>query len=977
MTLILRGCSARHWHRGTTTLKLYNIRSYASPAAASKLDLLAIDRKWQARWAESTKDPSARRKPDKGKFYVLPMFPYPSGILHLGHLRVYTISDVVARAKHMQGHQVIHPMGWDAFGLPAENAAIERGVDPAAWTVDNISKMKEQLKRMGGMWDWSRELVTSDACFYKHTQRIFLMLYERGLAYQAESLVNYDPIDRTVLANEQVDANGFSWRSGAKVERIQLKQWFMRITEFKEALLKDLDKLAIDNCWPERVLSMQKNWLGRSTGAKIRFDVHDSRFPSKNFLPLEVFTTRPDTLFGVQYLALSIEHPLVKEHAISSPGLQDFLKSAPSLPLESKAGYLLDHISATNPVASIEPGTISKTLPIYVAPYVLADYGEGAVMGVPGHDTRDHAFWREHRGQDSIPLVVSSSETGFPNRCFLIPGEDDVPFTKEGFLTSLCGQFKAQPSAAAGLQVVNLLKENGNYAEYSEFWRIRDWLVSRQRCWGAPIPIIHCQDCGVVPVPVDQLPVVLPPTDLGWLKGKGGNPLDDARDWVNTKCPSCGGDAKRETDTMDTFVDSSWYFMRFIDPDNSEAPISAEAADLNLPVDIYVGGIEHAILHLLYARFISKFLATTPCWPSGGGPNNKGEPFKHLITQGMVHGKTYIHPPTGRFLEPEEIDLTDPSKPRVKLTGELVNVSYEKMSKSKYNGVDPTACISKYGADATRAHMLFQAPVSEVLEWDEQPIVGIQRWFSRVWRVVNEAQTVDTTRFKPPSITDFLQSEAELWSEVQQTIINATKILNKSFSLNTLISDLIKLTNTLYSTHIFSSSISSSPSEDTRTVAPALYHEATSTLLRLMAPVTPAFAEECWELLHSNSHNPKTDTDTTRTMPTSFSSIFNAPFPIASTNPSPHSHLTQQTIAVLFNDKIRFVLKAPRPPAHLLSNDNKANDNKEIEEYMLEVIGKSEEYRKWRERGDNAKRELKRVVVARGARTVNLVFHAI
>ncbi len=413
---------------------------------------------------------------------------------------------------------------------------------------------------------------------------------------------------------------------------------------------------------------------------------------------------------------------------------------------------------------------------------------------------------------------------------------------------------------------------------------------------------------------------------------------------------------------MDTFVDSSWYYMRFIDPENSKAPFSAEAAYHNMPVDIYVGGVEHAILHLLYARFISKFLATTSLWPSGGGPENKGEPFKRLITQGMVHGRTYSHPSTGRFLKPDEVDLIDPSKPKLKATGELVNVSYEKMSKSKYNGVDPAACVAKYGADATRAHMLFQAPVSEVLEWDEQPIVGIQRWFSRVWRIVINAQIADAAHLNLSPVADFSETEAQLWNEVQQTIVNATEAVNKSFSLNTLISDLIKLTNALFSIHTASSSANKFLPKNTRIVSPTLYYEATSTLLRLMAPVTPAFAEECWELLHS----PHT-TNTTTAPP---SSIFAYPFPTASTTLIPAQHQIHP-LAVQIGGRLRFVLKVPRPPPSILSGAPK-----ELEDWMLDTVRASKEYEKWEGQQGNEDRTVKRVIVAKGGGTVNLLFTA-
>jgi leucyl-tRNA synthetase len=529
-------------------------------------------------------------------------------------------------------------------------------------------------------------------------------------------MVNYDPIDKTVLANEQVDANGMSWRSGAKVEKRMLKQWFFKISEFREDLLEGLELL--EGAWPERVLAMQKNWLGKSIGARVKFPViaYDERTHSD----IEVFTTRPDTLFGVQYIALASTHPIVRELAKTDVELQAFLDTMPALPPDSKVGYVLPHVRAFNPLAYEEstPDATKASLPIYVTPYVLGDYGDGAVMGVPGHDIRDHAFWKHNRYDEPIRMVISQSA-----------GESTVamknePFVHHGHLTSHSGLYAGQTTAEATKKIVALLESKG-LGSAAEIWRLRDWLISRQRYWGTPIPIIHCDSCGAVPVPEVQLPVELPP----WRKAETGNPLEHANDWVNVPCPKCHCPAKRDTDTMDTFVDSSWYFMRFIDPHNEAQLFDPEMAGKTLPVDLYIGGVEHAILHLLYARFISKFVAATSLWES----KNNGEPFKQLLAQGMVHGKTYSDPSNGRFLKPDEVDLTVPSKPIVTATGQPANVTFEKMSKSKYNGVDPMGCMDKHSTDATRAHILFQAPVSEVLEWDEGKISGITRWFQRVY----------------------------------------------------------------------------------------------------------------------------------------------------------------------------------------------------------------------------------------------------
>jgi leucyl-tRNA synthetase len=801
------------------------------------------------------------------------MFPYPSGNLHLGHLRVYTISDVLARFKQQQGYDVIHPIGWDAFGLPAENAALERGIHPEKWTLDNIERMKVQMKLMGGRWDWDREIRTCDPEFYKHTQRIFLMLFERGLAYKAESLVNYDPVDKTVLANEQVGANGFSWRSGAKVEKIMLKQWFLKIKEFQKPLLEDIQTLSESGRWPERVLAMQKNWLGRSTGVKFRFPIEGEQGRKEE---IEVYTTRADTLFGVQYVALSLNHPIVKEIGKKHAELREFVDRAENLPPDSKEGYLLEGIKAVNPLSSLVQG-VDKTVPVYVAPYVLEDYGSGAVMGVPGHDSRDHAFWRANMGDAPIKSVIVSQEDAGSSAQPLIAGANDKPMLSRGVVSGDIPDFAGLTSEDATKQIVRLLQDHRIYVEETENWRLRDWLISRQRYWGTPIPIVHCDDCGPVPVPESQLPVKLPDLSDEFFKGKTGNPLEHDHDWKHTSCPSCGKDAVRETDTMDTFACSSWYFFRFLNPRNEEDPVSAEAADAGMPVDVYIGGVEHAILHLLYARFISKFLATTSTWPSGGGPSNKAEPFKRLITQGMVHGRTYSDPLTGRFFKPDEIDLTNPSSPIIKATGTKPNISYEKMSKSKHNGVDPSATIAKYGADVTRAHMLFQAPVSDVLEWDEISITGVQRWLYRVLRLSSAFWLPDKAfpYFQPPpeldltlpelmnhlwknryiklpqpgptpraaeqTLADALKRpEKQLWTKLQMTIDSVTKSYTDTFSLNTVVSDLMSLTNA-----IFDAPASSR-------LMPYLQYYAVVHLLRMLAPIAPAVAEEAWETLWAN-----------------------------------------------------------------------------------------------------------------------------
>ncbi|KAF1917894.1 hypothetical protein BDU57DRAFT_594144 [Ampelomyces quisqualis] len=862
-----RGALGRRVHPCLGRASLWTASAAERQQRAADARIETLTAKWQPHWDNLDPQWNALRKSDKGKAYVLPMFPYPSGTLHLGHLRVYTISDVLARFKHMQGYQVLHPIGWDAFGLPAENAAIERRVHPEKWTLQNIAAMKSQMKVMGGRWDWDSEIRTCDPNFYKHTQRLFLMLHKHGLAYQAESRVNYDPIDETVLANEQVDSNGRSWRSGAKVEKIMLKQWFLKIKEYQEPLLKDLAALAKDGKWPEKVLAMQRNWIGKSEGAQIRFHAK-STTSGQQLDPLEVFTTRADTLFGVQYIALSLGHPIVQQEALQNVSLREFIEHAKGLPHDTKEGFLISSVTAHNPLAELVPG-VEPVLPVYVAPYVLDDYGSGAVMGVPGHDARDHAFWRANIGGDPIRVVVTERSGTTPAP--LVPGSsEDAPLTEKGYVTADIDGFSGLRSEDAARKVVATLQSSGKHAKMTENWRLRDWLISRQRYWGTPIPIIHCKSCGPVPVPENELPVELPNFPDSFFNGKKGNPLAQDESWKKTECPKCGSAAERETDTMDTFMDSSWYFFRFLDPNNEAAMVNPESANEGMPVDLYIGGVEHAILHLLYARFISKFLASTSTWPQGKSVH--GEPFKQLITQGMVHGETFTNPENGRFLRPDELDLATPSMPRIKATGLIPTVSYEKMSKSKYNGVDPAATIASYGADATRAHMLFQAPIGDVLEWDPRKIKGVQRWLLRVVRLSTASWMLedDLTPFEVPvspdaTLLDILidlahkdvlkplqvpkelppenllepltQQDNELWIKTQQTIASVNESYSQTYSLNTIVSDLMTLTNTIHDT------------PHSSVVTPYLKWYSLAHLVRMVAPIAPGVAEEAWHLL--------------------------------------------------------------------------------------------------------------------------------
>ena len=770
----------------------------------SRYDPSTLEKRWQRLWKEKQIDLTPAGNADQA-FYALSMFPYPSGSLHMGHVRNYVITDVIARVRRMQGFSVLHPMGWDAFGLPAENAAIERQVDPGDWTDQNIAQMRAQLDRLGLSIDWDREQATCHSDYYRWTQWLFLELFDGGLAYRKNATVNWDPIDQTVLANEQVDADGKSWRSGALVEQRQLNQWFLRITDYAEALLKDLDQL---EGWPERVRTMQANWIGRSEGAEINFAVrgHDNT-------SITVFTTRPDTLAGASYVVLAPEHPLVD--ALLEPAheaaVRTFQKDVERLSsLERTSDDRPKHgvpigASVTNPLNGDE-------LPVWIADYVLAEYGTGAVMGVPAHDQRDIAF----AAGNGLPIQQVIEADGAADA--IASGQ---AWTDPGQLIN-SGRFDGLSSKEAKQAITQHGSESG-WAQAKVTYRLRDWLISRQRYWGCPIPIVHCPDCGAVAVPRDELPVELPRgIDLS---GKGGSPLSQQEDWVNVPCPSCGKPAKRETDTMDTFMCSSWYFLRFADPHNTDYPFSKEAINRWLPVRQYVGGIEHAILHLLYSRFFTKALKDR-------GLIDVAEPFDRLLTQGMVQGTTYRNPVSGKYIAPS--DVSDPEKPTDPSSGEPLDVLFEKMSKSKYNGVDPASVIDRYGADTARMFILFKAPPEKDLEWDDADVEGQYRFLQRLWRLLEStAPRIHDQNVEQPLPTDLSKDEMVLRRAVHTAIQEISDDLDKDIQLNTAIAELMKLTNAINALKL----------EDIRT--PVLY-EAISVLIRLLAPFSPHLADEFW-----------------------------------------------------------------------------------------------------------------------------------
>jgi leucyl-tRNA synthetase len=767
----------------------------------SRYEPASIEAKWQQTWAQLGLDrPPADS--DRPKFYALSMFPYPSGNLHMGHVRNYTITDAIARLKRMQGHRVLHPMGWDAFGLPAENAAIERGVHPAQWTNQNIAQMKQQLQQLGFSIDWSREVATCSPDYYKWTQWIFLQFFQAGLAYQKESAVNWDPIDQTVLANEQVDNEGRSWRSGAKVERKLLRQWFFKITDYAEQLLNDLDKLS---GWPERVKLMQANWIGKSVGAYLEFPIvgMDAK--------IGVFTTRPDTAYGVTYVVLAPEHPLTEQ--VTTPDRQEAVEAFVQ---EVGQQSEIDRTAEDRPKKGLPTGGkainpfTGEEIPIWIADYVLYEYGTGAVMGVPAHDVRDFKFAQTHHLPIRTVIIADGADENTPLT---------AAYTEAGVMVN-SGSFSGMTSTSGKQKIVEYAEEEG-WGKARIQYRLRDWLISRQRYWGAPIPIIHCPNCGAVPVPEDQLPVALP-EDVAF-SGKGASPLSQLEGWVNVPCPSCGTPAKRETDTMDTFIDSSWYFLRYPDATNDKQVFDPAKTNDWMAIDQYVGGIEHAILHLLYSRFFTKVLRDR-------GLVNCDEPFQRLLTQGMVQGLTYKNPTTGKYVPSAKI--TDPKNPQDPETGAALEVFFEKMSKSKYNGVDPLSVLGKYGADTARMFVLFKAPPEKDLEWDDADVEGQFRFLNRVWRLV--AEFVGNKPQKPTPYDPQVKVQKDLRRSIHTAIKEVCEDLDGNYQFNTAISELMKLSNAL---------------TDAPCKSAKIYAEGIETLVKMLAPFAPHIADELWQVI--------------------------------------------------------------------------------------------------------------------------------
>ncbi len=749
---------------------------------SERFNALSADARWQKVWDERRTFAADDSSP-RPKSYVLEMFPYPSGRIHMGHVRNYTMGDVLARFRRMNGMEVLHPMGWDAFGMPAENAAMEKGVHPGGWTRDNIATMKAQLKRLGFALDWTREFATCDPEYYGHEQALFLKFYEAGLVYRRESAVNWDPVDMTVLANEQV-IDGRGWRSGALVEKRKLNQWFLKITAFADDLLAGLGEL---KDWPEKVRLMQENWIGKSQGLTFRFALNDAAGTNEGVV--EVYTTRPDTIFGASFVAVAADHPLAQAVAANSPAAQAFIEeckrggtTAAELETQEKLGFDTG-LRATHP---FDP---DWQLPVYIANFVLMDYGVGAVFGVPAHDQRDFEFATKY----SLPIRRVVSDGAKDDAAF----DGTEAYTGPGTLVN--SHFLDGMDVEDAKREVIRRAEDGGWGEGTTVFRLRDWGVSRQRYWGTPIPIIHCEDCGAVPVPSDQLPVVLP-EDVSF--DVPGNPLDRHPTWKHVDCPKCGKAARRETDTLDTFADSSWYFIRFASQPE-DRPFDRAVAESWLPVGQYIGGVEHAILHLLYARFWTRALSHV-------GLIDLKEPFAGLFTQGMVTHETYKSA-DGRWLAPGEIENG------VEIaSGQPVTVGrVEKMSKSKKNTIDPEPIVDQYGADAVRWFMLSDSPPERDLEWSENGIDGAWRFVQRLWRLLGAEQAGEGEDIALRKIAHrTTRGVAEAIEGLQ---------FNKAVAL-------------IYS---FANAIEkASPSADRAA--------ALDTLLRIVAPMVPHLAEEAW-----------------------------------------------------------------------------------------------------------------------------------
>ncbi|MGM0417535.1 MAG: leucine--tRNA ligase [Thermodesulfobacteriota bacterium] len=766
-----------------------------------------IEEKWQKYWEENECFKVSEDK-NKEKFYLLEMFPYPSGKLHMGHVRNYTIGDLVARYKKMKGFNVIHPMGWDAFGMPAENAAKDNNTHPAAWTYANIDNMRNQLKRLGFSYDWSREIATCTPDYYKWEQWLFIQMFKKGMVYRKKASVNWCDNCQTVLANEQVE-EGLCWRCSLEVSQKNLNQWFFKITDYAQDLLDYCDKL---DGWPEKVTTMQKNWIGRSEGAYIDFEI-------KGFdKPLKVFTTRPDTLFGCTFMCLAPEHPMVKEFAQQSgktAEIDAFIKKVNQQERTAKAVETAEKEGVFTGAYCINPASQEK-IPVYAANFALMEYGTGAVMCVPAHDQRDFEFASKY----DLPVRVVIT----PKDKDLESGDLEKAYSEPGILKNSPGFDGIENDKAKSL-IVEKLGQN-NAAEKAVTYRLRDWGISRQRYWGTPIPMIHCSKCGIVPVEENNLPVVLP-EDVNILEN-GSSPLPVLESFYKVKCPECGEDAVRDTDTMDTFVESSWYFLRYCSPDYNEGMFSKDAADYWMPVDQYIGGVEHAVMHLLYSRYFTRVLNDL-------GLLSVKEPFKNLLTQGMVC-KEIMKCPVDGYIFPENAVKNKDGRLLCTLCDSEIEVGRkEKMSKSKKNVVDPATLINQFGADTTRLFSLFAAPPERDLEWTEEGVDGAGRFLNRLWRlIVKIMPEIKSAESFTGKFDELKGSSREIYRKTNETIEKAEKDIER-FHFNTSIAFVMELVNLIYSELDKDEDISSE----------VLMHSA-ETMLLILSPMVPHFCQELW-----------------------------------------------------------------------------------------------------------------------------------
>lgn len=810
-----------------------------------RYNIQETEKKWQSLWADEQAFTTEDHVEGKEKYYVLEMFPYPSGKIHVGHVRNYTLGDVVARFRKAEGYNVVHPMGWDAFGLPAENAAIENGRHPAEWTYANIAVMREQLKAMGLSFDWSREVATCSPDYYRHEQKMFLDFFKNGLAYRRESVVNWDPVENTVLANEQV-VDGCGWRSGAPVERRTLNQWFLKISQYADELLEGLDELG---GWPEKVRTMQDNWIGKSQGLQFKWDINNYDED------VEVFTTRPDTIFGASFVAIAPDHPLAEKLAGDKDGFASFIQQCQALGTSEAAIEKADKLGFDTGYAVSHPFVEGLNLPLYIANFILMDYGTGAIFGVPAHDQRDFEFATKY-GLAIKPVVIPEGEDAASFKL------EDKAYSGDGKLANSDFLDGLEIEVAKSLVISKI--EEKNMGQGKTQYRIRDWGVSRQRYWGCPIPMIHCADCGVVPVPEDQLPVTLP-EDVSF--EQAGSPLANHPTWKNTSCPECGKDAQRETDTFDTFFESSWYFARYCDAQNADKGFAKDKADYWLPVDQYIGGVEHAVMHLLYARFFMRAL-------SACGYTDVKEPFKALYTQGMVNHATYKDE-SGKWVFPNDVVKQDDGSFKHATTGEKITEgAVIKMSKSKKNVIDPQEIMDSYGADAARLFILSDSPPDRDLEWSEAGLEG-------AWRFINKFYA--TTQ-------DFIKAQHNLDADAPSGLSDDSKTLRAlthktaaqikdditNFHMNKAVARCRELYNAI-------TGFKAANDDDNWALKEALEY-----LIRVMNPMIPHVTEQLWQDLGHTEN------------------LYDAPWPLTD-----ESLIVEDTvnIAIQVNGKLRATIK--------------------------------------------------------------------